>query len=570
MTHDRSPANAHGERAIAWVSGRSQEFRSQSVAIADAAGFGAAFVDIVEEKRAGMRRAFMPLVEHPRAFLIRAIYDELAGNTSYDVFQQRMLAFANGGVSVSGRTQQETENGIFPPFVAIGFQHASICAELTVFRSEYERNLAAQLYGFRPSRYTTYAAPDATVPQPSTSAPSDRIAVWAEGVDDVTARFIARVCSDLPLPVDVVRASSDAAAILSAARVIVSASDDPGTAIALAAFGRPLCAASPGAAEYLNAVHTFDVWNVTDGIDALLRALGSSPPSLKCGPRQFEMRTNAVPVAQDNAPLVSIVVTVYDRLGHLKATLGRLQRQTYPNIEIIVVSNNGPRADEICAAFANVRYIHREVNSGVAGEPRNDGIAASRGEFVTALDDDDYFFDDHIETMVAACANGTDVVYSNFLIQVVDPRADGEYLLGYDIEVGNAITPFELMVTNRVGYMTIFARKAVYDRLGGYDNINVYGAGEVELWLRMSSHFAMAKSERPTTMYTIRKNWKGSLTATDHFKFATGYERMYELYPATDMPLIQEMRQKYVASLRASAAAPPRNPRYLVPERVVT
>lgn len=530
--------------------------------------FGDAFAAIVEARRAGLATGFRPIFEHPRRRLAASLYEQLVGGMTYDAFVFRMNALAGGNVAVNGQPQATAERSLFAPHLGTAFAHACVVADLTVFRSFYERHLAEELSGYVPTRWAVYAEPDARVPEPAAgSVPNgDYAALWAEGVEPALVALGERLLSDIRIPIRVARAGPDAADMLGSARIVVSLSDDPGTAVALAAFGRPLCAATPAAAEYLADVASFELWNPQQAIDAILLTLAAPAPTLREGARERLLAPTLPrpPVFDDSAPLVTIVMTVYDRLAHLRDNLQRLQKQTYPNIEIVVVSNDGPRADDVCAAFPNVRYIHRTHNTGVAGEPRNDGIAAARGTYVTALDDDDFFLVDHVASMVAACRGGLRGVYSNFLIQVVDPLPTGDVLLGYDIETPTAITAHELMVMNRLGYMTIFVERSVYEELGAYDNINVYGASEVELWLRMASRFPMGKVERPTTLYTIRKNWQGSLTATDHAKFAGGFEKMYARYPADDRPLTAERRKAYLASLRATTAPPAREPRYFV------
>ncbi len=530
--------------------------------------FGDAFAAIVEARRAGLATGFRPIFEHPRRRLAASLYEQLAGQMTYDAFIYRMNALAAGNVAVNGQPQAAAERSLFGPHLGMAFAHACVVADLTVFRSFYERHLAEELSGYVPTRWAVCAQPDARVPEPAVAPvpKGDYAALWVEGVEPALVALGERLLSDIRIPIRLVCAGPGAADILASAQIILSLSDDPGTAVALAAFGRPLCAATPAAAEYLADVGSFEVWNPLQAIDAILRALAGPPPTLRKDARDRLALPELPrpPVFVGTVPLVTIVMTVYDRLGHLRQNLQRLQNQTYPNIEIIVVSNDGPRADDVCAAFPNVRYIHRTHNTGVAGEPRNDGIAAARGTYVTALDDDDLFLDDHVASMVAACRGGLRAVYSNFLIQVVDPLPAGDVLLGYDIETPTAITAHELMVMNRLGYMTIFAERSVYEELGAYDNINVYGASEVELWLRMASHFPIGKVERPTTLYTIRKNWQGSLTATDHAKFAGGFEKMYARYPADDRPLTTEHRKAYLVSLRATTAPPAREPRYFV------
>lgn len=557
---------AYGQLAQMWP----QRALDAPYVVTDTSSSAAAFVDIVETRRAGRHAGLIPLFEHPRRRLLRAICSELISPPQYDVFLERMNAFLAGNVSVNGRTQAENEAAFYPPASSGTFQHAALASDGTVFRSRYEAELVARFLQHRPAEYTVAIAPDPSVPEPQASSGSDHIALWIGEADEPFAELARRLISDIPRTAVVVRPGPQAGALLARARLIVSISDDPGTAIALAEFQKPLACATPGALEYLDNVACFELWNASAAIDAVQRALGSPPPARKpvtSGLPQDVRRTTRIPTP---VPLVSIIITVYDRLRHLDENLARLQRQTYPNIEIIVVSNNGPRADDICSKYKNVRYIHRVENSGAAGETRNDGIAAARGTYIVALDDDDIFFDDHIAAMVEICESGADVVYSDFFIQIIEPRDDGDYLVGYDIEIGTAITAHELLVMNRLGYMTIFARRSVYESFPvAYDQINVRGASEVELWLRMAQRFAIAKSPRPTTLYTIRKNWKGSVTAVHHFMFADGYAQMYDLYPAHNTAYIDARRQAHLASLRAAGSSPAREARYPVSERKV-
>ena len=165
--------------------------------------------------------------------------------------------------------------------------------------------------------------------------------------------------------------------------------------------------------------------------------------------------------------------------------------------------------------------------------------------------------------MVASARRGARVIYSDFAIGISEAGADGsERYVGYDIEKGDGITAFEMLVTNRVGYMTIFAHRDVYAAVGAFDLEGAKGNEEVDLWLRIASRYPVAHADRVTTLYTIRRNWVGSLTAVSHHGFAEGYERVYARYPIEGLPTIAEMRTRHLAQLR-STDAPPREPRYL-------
>lgn len=109
-----------------------------------------------------------------------------------------------------------------------------------------------------------------------------------------------------------------------------------------------------------------------------------------------------------NHSLVSIIIPTYKRATMLQRAISSALEQTYSNIEVLVVSDNEPddeftaQARETVEGFndSRVRLITQEkhINGAVA---RNVGIKESRGEYISFLDDDDYYEKDKIEKQVA-------------------------------------------------------------------------------------------------------------------------------------------------------------------------
>lgn len=95
--------------------------------------------------------------------------------------------------------------------------------------------------------------------------------------------------------------------------------------------------------------------------------------------------------------LVSIIIPTYKRATMLHRAIASVLEQTYHNIEVLVVSDNEPndeftaKARETVESFndSRVKLItqERHINGAVA---RNVGIKASKGEYITFLDDDDF------------------------------------------------------------------------------------------------------------------------------------------------------------------------------------
>ncbi len=102
---------------------------------------------------------------------------------------------------------------------------------------------------------------------------------------------------------------------------------------------------------------------------------------------------------------VSIIVPVYNGETTLKVCLDSIQKQTYENIEVIVVDdgsldNSGKICDEYAEKDARFKIIHKK-NEGVS-MARNDALDHSTGEYICFVDGDDYIEADMIEGLYSA------------------------------------------------------------------------------------------------------------------------------------------------------------------------
>lgn len=119
---------------------------------------------------------------------------------------------------------------------------------------------------------------------------------------------------------------------------------------------------------------------------------------------------------------ISIITPVYNAEATLRETFESLKAQTigFENIEYILVddvSTDGSAAliDSWAQEYPNVTALHRTVNSGTAGAPRNDGMRCASAPYVMFVDNDDLLFPDACRTLYeAAEKNGADIVSGGF------------------------------------------------------------------------------------------------------------------------------------------------------------
>ena len=103
--------------------------------------------------------------------------------------------------------------------------------------------------------------------------------------------------------------------------------------------------------------------------------------------------------------MVSVVIPTYNAEKYIRECLGATIRQSYRNIEILVVDDGSKDATmEICQSYADrdlrIRLFTHE-NTGVSAT-RNRGIRHAKGDYVVFFDADDYPEDDLIERYVEA------------------------------------------------------------------------------------------------------------------------------------------------------------------------
>ncbi|MBQ8527164.1 MAG: glycosyltransferase [Lachnospiraceae bacterium] len=101
-------------------------------------------------------------------------------------------------------------------------------------------------------------------------------------------------------------------------------------------------------------------------------------------------------------PLISVIIPVYEVEKYLKRAVDSVLKQTYTNLEIILVDDGSPDGcPAICDAYAakeaRVRVIHKE-NGGLS-DARNAGIDVAGGDYIAFLDSDDYYAPCFIEVL---------------------------------------------------------------------------------------------------------------------------------------------------------------------------
>ncbi|WP_298023055.1 glycosyltransferase [uncultured Dysosmobacter sp.] len=105
-----------------------------------------------------------------------------------------------------------------------------------------------------------------------------------------------------------------------------------------------------------------------------------------------------------NAPLVSIIIPVYNGSNFMREAIDSALAQTYRNIEVIVVNDGSTdhgATESIARSYGDkIRYV-KKSNGGVSSA-LNVGIKAMRGEYFSWLSHDDKYLPEKVESQINA------------------------------------------------------------------------------------------------------------------------------------------------------------------------
>jgi glycosyltransferase involved in cell wall biosynthesis len=199
--------------------------------------------------------------------------------------------------------------------------------------------------------------------------------------------------------------------------------------------------------------------------------------------------------------LVSVIVPVYNREYLVGKTLDSILCQSYPQIEIVAVNDGSSDGSlrvlsEYALRFPDRIIVIDQQNSGQV-KARNNGIAASRGEYVAFLDSDDTWERDKLTLQIPLFKDNVGLVYSG--INEVDPEGRITATVLPEPSMRGDIYRHLLVGNRMTGGSVVVTRKAL-DTVGNFDE-SFRAAENWDLWIRISREYGVEFVNQPLVNY---------------------------------------------------------------------
>ncbi|WP_202078602.1 glycosyltransferase family 2 protein [Caldalkalibacillus salinus] len=213
--------------------------------------------------------------------------------------------------------------------------------------------------------------------------------------------------------------------------------------------------------------------------------------------------------------LVSVVIPVYNRAAYIKACLNSLLRQTYRNLEIIVVNDGSTdKTMHVVGSWKHalkmppakkerIVLVNLPRNIDVAGAIHT-GMFMAQGEFIAMQDSDDLSHPSRIQKQVTYLRRHASVAmvgsnYAYFPHGAFHRRKPANW-----IRYGSQINRTYSEGGHCVCHGTILFRGSVFDQIGGH-NRKVEGAEDYEFIARAIKN-QMRVENIPEVLYYYRNH----------------------------------------------------------------
>ena len=201
-------------------------------------------------------------------------------------------------------------------------------------------------------------------------------------------------------------------------------------------------------------------------------------------------------------PTVSVLIRTCDRPGFLREAIRSVAAQTYPHVELIVVNDGGDDVAELVSqtatgAIRGYRY-HRFVATQGRAAAGNQALQMATGEFLTFLDDDDWFAPGHISGLLVELRGKPEAIAAYSTVLAV--RMEGEHWK-VERQFGSSMDRTRLAYENFIPIHAVLFRRDVLGRGCCFPPLDVYE--DWAFWLQVGNQGPMFHVDQKTAYYRI-------------------------------------------------------------------
>lgn len=220
---------------------------------------------------------------------------------------------------------------------------------------------------------------------------------------------------------------------------------------------------------------------------------------------------------------VSVILPVYNCVRYFEEAMESIMKQSFRDFEVIIIDDDSHDGTEkIIENYIDekgVVIIKHQENMGIC-KSQNDGLKASRGEYIAIQHADDVSLTNRLQSQVQYLDNNPDVALVACWVQYINrkgkKKADDWWLKQCkSLPDYPAVISDKLLKMNCIFHPTVMFRRKIIETVGLYDP-GAFPAEDYDYWLRISEKHNIGIINEVLFLY---RQHKGQLTHTEKMKF---------------------------------------------------
>lgn len=199
---------------------------------------------------------------------------------------------------------------------------------------------------------------------------------------------------------------------------------------------------------------------------------------------------------------VSVVIATWNRSVLLERAIRSALGQTHPPLEVLVCDDGSTDdTEQLVRSIGDSRVVWLPgERAGRPAVPRNRGIAASRGEWVAFLDDDDVWLPEKLEKQLEQLQDSGCRAACTHALATDDLSGTDAYRLGW---AGPLLSFQDLLQGNRVICSTAMIHTSLLTCVHGFpEAADLASMEDYALWLRVATVTEFSFLAEPLVTYT--------------------------------------------------------------------
>ena len=187
-------------------------------------------------------------------------------------------------------------------------------------------------------------------------------------------------------------------------------------------------------------------------------------------------------------PNISVIIPTYNRGYCIQRCINSVIKQTFKNLELIIVDNySSDNTFNLISDFNDERIKYFLFkNNNIIAKSRNYGLSKANGQYIAFLDSDDWWKSQKLEHSIRELDSGFDLVYHNLIIKNEEYRISHK-IRNFSWQLKKPIMQNLILNGNPISTSAVLVKTSLIKKINGFsEDPKLVGSEDYDAWIRCS------------------------------------------------------------------------------------